>query len=211
MKKSGKYYVVWKGKNPGVYLTWEECKSQIVGFPEATYKSFKDEALAKKAFSDGWEYYVGFDERKLTFSGEIRARIGDPIAESISVDAACSGNPGKLEYRGVYTGSGREIFRMGPFPEGTVNLGEFLALVHGLAHLKKNNSKIPVYTDSITAISWVRKKIVNTKLEQNPKNQQLFQLVARALTWLKNNSYENRIIKWETAYWGEIPADYGRK
>lgn len=211
MTKKVKYYVVWKGKSPGVYYSWDECKKQIAGFPDATYKSFKDEAMAKKAFADGWEYYVGFDERKLSFSGEARARVGDPIAESLSVDAACSGNPGVLEYRGVHTGSGREIFRMGPFPEGTVNIGEFLALVHGLAWLKKNNSKIPVYTDSRTAISWVNKKIVNTKLEPNPKNQKLFQLVHRALAWLKNNSFENRIIKWETEYWGEIPADFGRK
>lgn len=211
MKNTAKYYVVWKGKTPGVYRSWEDCKKEIEGFPDAVYKSFKDEMLARKAFSDGWEYYVGFDERKLTFDDSKRALVGDPIAESLSVDAACSGNPGILEYRGVHTGSGRELFRMGPFPQGTVNLGEFLALVHGLALLKKKNSSIPVYTDSKTAISWVRKKKVNTKLEVNPTNQKLFELVNRALFWLKNNSWENRIIKWETEYWGEIPADFGRK
>jgi len=211
MKKTAKYYVVWKGKTPGVYRSWDDCKKEIEGFPDAVYKSFKDEQLARNAFSDGWEYYVGFDERKLTFDDSKRALVGDPIAESLSVDAACSGNPGILEYRGVHTGSGRELFRMGPFPQGTVNLGEFLALVHGLALLKKKNSSIPVYTDSKTAISWVRKKKVNTKLEVNPANQKLFELVNRALFWLKNNSWDNRIIKWETEYWGEIPADFGRK
>ena len=211
MKKTKKYYVVWKGKTPGVYLSWEDCKKQIEGFPDAVYKSFKDEQLARKALDDGWEYYVGFDERKLSFDDRKRALVGEPIAESISVDAACSGNPGILEYRGVFTGSGRELFRVGPFPEGTVNIGEFLALVHGLAMLKKQNSSVPVYSDSRTAISWVSKKKVNTKLEKNQKNKKLFELVSRALTWLKNNSYENRILKWETEYWGEIPADFGRK
>ena len=206
-----KYYVVWKGKTPGVYLSWEDCRKQIEGFPDAVYKSFKDEQLALKALDDGWEYYVGFDERKLSFDDTKRALVGEPIAESISVDAACSGNPGILEYRGVFTGSGRELFRVGPFPEGTVNIGEFLALVHGLAMLKKQNSSIPVYSDSRTAISWVSKKKVNTKLEKNQKNKKLFELVTRALNWLKNNSYENRILKWETEYWGEIPADFGRK
>ncbi len=211
MKKTKKYYVVWKGKTPGVYISWDECRKQIEGFPDAVYKSFKDEQLAHKALADGWEYYVGFDERKLSFDDTKRALVGDPIAESISVDAACSGNPGILEYRGVFTGSGRELFRVGPFPEGTVNIGEFLALVHGLAMLKKQNSNIPVYSDSRTAISWVTKKRVNTKLEKNQKNKKLFELISRALIWLKNNSYENRIIKWETEYWGEIPADFGRK
>ncbi len=211
MGKAPKYYVVWKGKTPGVYLTWDECKKQIEGFPDAVYKSFKDEALARKALHDGWEYYVGFDERKLTFNEEKKAKVGVPIAGSISVDAACSGNPGILEYRGVYTGSGRELFRVGPFPEGTVNIGEFLALVHGLALLKKQNSSIPVYSDSKTAISWVRKRKINTKLQVSPRNKKLFDLVARALDWLHANRYDNPVLKWETEYWGEIPADFGRK
>lgn len=210
-KKVPKYYVVWKGHNPGIYYTWDECKKEITGFPEAVYKSFKNEDLAKKALLDSPEIYLGFDERKLSVTPEQRARVGDPIPNSFSVDAACSGNPGILEYRGVFTGSGREKFRQGPFPEGTVNIGEFLALVHGLAHLKKINSTIPVYSDSRTAIAWVRKKKINTKLERKPKNEKLFKLVDRALYWLHNNSYENKILKWETEYWGEIPADFGRK
>jgi ribonuclease HI len=211
MKKKQKYYVVWKGKIPGVYTSWQDCQKQIVGFPEAIYKSFKDPDLAQTAFNDGWEYYIGFDERKLTFNDEKRALVGEPIAESLSVDAACSGNPGIMEYRGVHTGSGRQKFHQGPFDEATVNLGEFLALVHGLAYLKQKNSSVPIYSDSKTAISWVSKKRINTKLERKPKNKKLFQLVDRAVFWLKNNTYENKILKWETEYWGEIPADFGRK
>ncbi|MEZ5082918.1 MAG: ribonuclease H family protein [Bacteroidales bacterium] len=211
MKKEPKFYVVWKGHNPGIYYTWDECKKEITGFPQPQYKSFKNEAIAKQAFSDSPEIYIGFDERKLTVTPEQRALVGDPIPNSLSVDAACSGNPGIMEYRGVFTGSGREKFRQGPFPEGTVNIGEFLALVHGLAHLKKENSSIPIYSDSRTAISWVRKKKINTKLVRKPKNEKLFQLLDRALYWLHNNSYENKILKWETEYWGEIPADFGRK
>ena len=211
MGRNPKYYVVWKGRKPGIYLSWDECKRQIEGIPDAVYKSFKDEALARKALNDSWELYVGFDERKLTFNEEKKALVGEPIAESISVDAACSGNPGVLEYRGVHTGSGRELFRVGPFPEGTVNIGEFLALVHGLALLKKKNSKIPVYSDSKTAMSWVSKKKVNTKLQASPKNKKLFDLVGRALSWLRENKYPNPVLKWEIEYWGEIPADFGRK
>jgi ribonuclease HI len=206
-----KYYVVWKGKNPGVYETWEECREQIEGVPDAIYKSFRDKTIAFRAISEGWERYIGFDERKLAFSDEQRALVGDPIANSISVDAACSGNPGVLEYRGVVTGTGREIFRQGPFQQGTVNIGEFLALVHALAYLSKKKSNIPVYSDSRTAISWVKKKKVNTKLGRNPYNKPLFQLVDRALAWLEQNPFENPVYKWETKYWGEIPADFGRK
>ncbi|MFU8842517.1 MAG: viroplasmin family protein [Bacteroidales bacterium] len=206
-----KYYVVWKGKQPGVYESWEDCRQQIEGFPHPVYKSFKDKAMAHKAIQEGWELYIGFDERKLAFSDEQRAIVGEPIAESLSVDAACSGNPGVMEYRGVYTGTGRELFMQGPFQQGTVNIGEFLALVHALAYLKKKNSRMPVYSDSRTAISWVKKKRANTKLKRNPVNEQLFQLVDRAVTWLDGNTYKNPVLKWETKYWGEIPADFGRK
>lgn len=206
-----KFYVVWKGKLPGIYTSWVDCKKQIEGFPEAVYKSFKDKTLADKAYNEGSGNYIGLDERILNFSEEQRKLIGSPLPNSISVDAACSGNPGILEYRGVHTSTGREIFKKGPFPEGTVNLGEFLALVHGIALLKQKGSNKPVYSDSRTAISWVKKKKINTKLERNKKNDELFQLIDRALMWLHNNSFDNQILKWETKYWGEIPADFGRK
>ncbi|OQX80795.1 MAG: ribonuclease H, partial [Bacteroidetes bacterium 4484_249] len=193
-----KYYVVWKGNTPGVYRSWEECKKQIEGFTAAVYKSFKDKNLAEKAFTEGSENYIGIDERILSFTEEQKKIIGEPIANSISVDAACSGNPGILEYRGVFTSTGREIFRQGPFPEGTVNLGEFLALIHGLAYLKQKNSNRPVYTDSKTAMSWVRNRKIKTKLIRSRKNEKLFQLVDRAITWLKKNEYPNEILKWKT-------------
>ena len=103
------------------------------------------------------------------------------------------------------------LFKHGPFKQGTNNIGEFLALVHGLAELKKSKNLNPIYTDSITAISWVKKKKCNTKLERTEKTERLFLLVDRALIWLKTNSYNNKILKWKTKIWGEIPADFGRK
>jgi len=209
--KKAKYYVVWRGRNPGLYESWDQCKKEVEGFDSPVYKSFNDKALAEKAYLEGPANYLGKDVRILEFSEEDRKRVGLPNFESISVDAACSGNPGILEYRGVYTKTGKEIFKQGPFKQGTVNIGEFLALVHGLALLKKQNSKVPVYTDSRTAMSWVKNKKVKTKLEKTRDNEILFTLIERALIWLQNNTYENPIIKWETEFWGEIPADFGRK
>ena len=206
-----KYYVVWEGKKTGVFSSWKECEQQIKGFEGAKYKSFADEELAKKAFQGNYFDFVGKDFSKKEIPQEVRALIGNPIQNSLSVDAACSGNPGVLEYRGVDTKSAIELFRLGPFPQGTVNIGEFLALVHGLAYLKQKNSNFPIYSDSRVAIKWVKQKKINTKLERNQINNDLFKLVERAITWLKNNSIETKILKWETAVWGEIPADFGRK
>jgi len=116
-----------------------------------------------------------------------------------------------MEYRGVDTKTKKQLFIQGPFEQGTNNIGEFLALVHGLSFLKKHQSDRIIYTDSKTAMSWVRKKQCNSKLERTAKNKPVFDLVDRAVSWLKNNDYSTTIVKWETKAWGEIPADFGRK
>jgi ribonuclease HI len=170
-----KFYVVWKGLNPGVYDNWNACKMQVEGQDGAKYKSFETRE------------------------------------EAYAVDAACSGNPGLMEYRGVYTATKQELFRIGPYEQGTNNIGEFLALVHGLAFLKQKKSSLPIYSDSRNAIMWVQKKKCKTLLEREPRNEVIFNLIERAEKWLLENEYTTSILKWETSEWGEIPADFGRK
>ena len=211
-KKKKKYYTVWKGHHTGVFESWNDCKAQIKNFDGAQYKSFETFEAAKSALKGNYFDYVGKNKGfKSELTPEQLKKIGQPNYNSISVDAASSGNPGKMEYRGVDTKTKKQLFIQGPFEEGTNNIGEFLALVHGLALLKKNKSDRIIYTDSRTAISWVKKKKCNTKLERNNKNKVLFELVDRAIDWLKNNTYKTIIVKWETKAWGEIPADFGRK
>jgi ribonuclease HI len=206
-----KFFVVWEGKEPGIYRSWEECKRQIHGFEGARFKGFSTEAEAREAMvSPCWDY-IGKNAIVKKPSAEEIAKYGVPNFESLSVDAACSGNPGAMEYRGVYSKTGQEIFRQGPFKRGTNNIGEFLALVHGLAFLKQKNSPLPLYTDSETALAWLKAKKARTKLEKDDSNTELFDLVRRAEVWIQQNSYTTEILKWETAVWGEIPADFGRK
>ncbi|MEG1498539.1 MAG: RNase H family protein [Bacteroidales bacterium] len=140
------------------------------------------------------------------------ASIVSDFYSSLSVDAACSGNPGIMEYKGVQTWDGTPIFKMGPFPDATNNIGEFLALVHALSYLNSHGfPNTPIYSDSITAIAWVRKQKANTKIQATEKNENLLDLVRRAETWLRTHPYKNPIRKWQTEKWGEIPADFGRK
>lgn len=207
--KKQKYYVVWRGINPGIYKTWDECKKQVAGFDNAQYKSFNSLEEAQNAFDKSYETIRELKGKKILHELKTDKK---PILNSLSVDAACKGNPGILEYRGVYTDSGTEVFRRGPYQEGTVNIGEFLAIVLGLAYLKKNKLKMPIYSDSRTAIAWIKKKQINTKLKWNKKNEPLLKAVHSAQQWLKENDYSDiPILKWETKLWGEIPADYGRK
>ena len=329
-----KFYVVWKGKETGVFDSWEKCKRCIDGFTGAQYKSFPTKEAAEEAYKKGspspslpkgkgekygymmadpvlynllknfsqehrniptevesilWsclqggrldrfhfrrqhivgKYIVDFvcleknlvleidglihqlpankesDEERtlwlnehgftvvrfkneeiisdienalktikqklkvLPFGKDLGWAVGYPIPESISVDAAYNGK--EMEYKGVYTKTKQELFKLGPFEGATNNIGEFLAIVHALGYLHKQKSSAPVYSDSVTAIHWVKLQHANTKLARTLENKSLFYLIERAEKWLKENKYPNKLLKWETKAWGENPADYGRK
>lgn len=203
MAKTSKWYVVWQGREPGVYDSWDECQAQIQGISGAKYKAFPTQTAALRAYEDGYEQYR---QQQGTLPSEDK-----PIQRALSVDAACSGNPGVMEYRGVLVETKREVFRVGPFPKGTNNIGEFLALVHGISLLKKHNITMPIYSDSVTGIAWVRNKRCKTLLPREAETEALLDLVARAEAWLRDNPHEADIRKWNTEAWGEIPADFGRK
>lgn len=204
-----KYYVVWVGAKPGIYDNWTDCQAQIKGYPAAKYKGFATLQEARQAFENKPGDFFSSRKKQGGNNRTINSKQ-NIIQNSIAVDAACSGNPGVMEYQGVYTKDGRQLFHQ-KYPLGTNNIGEFLALVHGISYLQKNNLNLPVYSDSQIAIGWVLKKKCKSKLEETPKTKALFDLVRRAELWLENNTISVKIIKWDTKNWGEIPADFGRK
>ena len=210
-----KYYVVWVGAKPGVYGTWPEANSQVAAFPGARYKSFPTREAAERAFAKGPGGGAGGGGATASRPKTPRPRATPAAATilkpSLSVDAACSGNPGELEYQGVSTATGQRIFHRA-FPVGTNNLGEFLALVHGLAWCQANDlPEMPIYSDSRIAMGWVAKKRAKTTLKRSARTAELLDMVERGEAWLAEHPYRNPILKWETKRWGEIPADFGRK
>ncbi len=217
MAKKKKYYVVWEGVTPGIYESWAECQLQIKGYPGARYKSFKSREEAVAAFGGNVSDHI---DTRILAKGQAPAsatpaatpdRYADEIVwDSISVDAACSGNPGVMEYQGVDTKSRFQFFHQ-KFELGTNNIGEFLAIVHALAMFKKEGKNTAIYTDSRNAIIWVKNKRCKTTLVRNARTEKLHQVINRAEAWLKANTFDNKILKWETKKWGEIPADFGRK
>ena len=238
MAKKPKYYVVWEGHTPGIYTEWEAAEAQVKGYPEAVFKAFSSREEAEIAYEEGPLEYVGqrtTDNRQQTTDNSQQTTVNgqqspDRLellrkqaamkacqslpaavdAQAIAVDAACSGNPGQMEYRGVYLKTGEEIFHYGPV-FGTNNIGEFLAIVHGLALLQQRGYTIPIYSDSVNAMLWVKRKQCRTTLPLNDKTKALHEHIRRAETWLRTHSYSNDLRKWETEKWGEIPADFGRK
>lgn len=217
-----KYYVVWEGREPGVYDNWEECQEQIDHFPGARFKSFGTQAEAIEAYRGNPADHLDIMRSILrhTSAGRPLAPVYTPPShpgirlDAIAVDGACAGNPGAMEYRGVRVATGEEIFHIGnktPL-KGTNNIGEFLALIHVAAYLKKlGDSTTPIYTDSRTALSWLKRGASKTTLASTPETAPTLELLRRADAWLANNKILNPILKWNTEEWGEIPADFGRK
>lgn len=210
MAKSNKFYVVWKGRQVGVFSTWDSCKMQIENFKGAQYKSFPDRMSAENAFRAGYEAcQQSAVSSKLSY--ENMSENQRPIGQSIAVDAACSGNPGKMEFQGVFVETNTHLFKSPVYEQGSNNIGEFLAIVYCLAWQKKNKLAYPIYSDSVNAQKWVREGICKTKIVENDKNKPLFEVIRWAERWLKENSFRVPIYKWRTEIWGEIPADFGRK
>ncbi len=215
-----KFYVVWHGVNPGIYDSWTDCKLQINGFEGAVYKSFDSKEEAEKAYSSSPYIYIGTQKKAEAVkpSADVPQDRHDTVlplppevpAEALAVDAACSGNPGPMEYRGIYLRTGETVFHFGPV-YGTNNIGEFLAIVHALALMKQKGIRMPVFSDSRNAIEWVKHKHCKTTLERNARTEALFNMIERAENWLKANPADVPIHKWDTNRWGEIPADFGRK
>ena len=210
MGKKQKYYVVWKGVSPGIYDSWTDCQLQTKGYDGAQYKSFETLEEAEHAFASSPYHYIG------THGSALKTHNPKALPENfdmncVAVDAACSGNPGPMEYRGVYLLTGQQIFHFGPV-YGTNNIGEFLAIVHALALMKQKGIRMTIYSDSRNALSWVKQKKCKTKLERTPKTEELFQMIERAENWLKTHTCSDiPVLKWETEEWGEVPADFGRK
>lgn len=211
MAKKPKYYVVWKGRETGVFTSWDDCKAQTNGFDGAVFKSFGTRALAEEAFRNSSEQYVGKNKNINTLSKEKLAQIGEPIEDAIAVDGAWNTTTGMVEYQGVYIKTGEVLFHIGPLEDGTNNIVEFLAIVHALALCKQWHWNVPIYSDSKIALKWIKDKKASSNHPPSENNKKLFDMLARAKKWLHNNDYENELLKWETKAWGENPADFGRK
>lgn len=217
-----KFYVVWKGREPGVYDDWNDCLEQVENFPGARYKSYSTAAEAAKAFRDGdgdgnaadlGSVLIAAADHRVPDTSSLTPWRSNPDIDQTAwaVDASCQGNPGIMEYKGVDLATGHVLFKVGPFQQGTNNIGEFLAVVHALAEMHRRNEWHNIYSDSKTAMAWIRNRQIRTQLKQTDKNVRLFELMGRGLAWIRTHSWPVKIMKWQTELWGEIPADFGRK
>ena len=242
-KAKQKWYVVGRGKQPGIYTTWADCEAQVKGAQASLYKAFDTQQEAEAAFAGNPYDYIGQrrDSAVQPSDNAAGGPAGGPsgcpskgpagcpppppayrhdtvlplppavTADAWAVDAACAHNPGPMEYRGIDLRTGAVVFHFGPI-YGTNNIGEFLAIVHAMALMMQRGERRTIYSDSVNAMSWVKQRCCKSKLAQNARSQQAWQLIERAVAWLKSHDVKPcPLRKWETHLWGEIPADFGRK
>lgn len=221
MSSGKKYYVVFKGRNPGVYDDWGDALEQVQGFEGAVYKGFQSSAEATSAYrkavqkedgNDLGAFLSGASNHSLPKPGQPDYMTNPEVdLDAWAVDASCLGNPGKMEYQGVELMTGRTLFRIGPFDDATNNIGEFLAIVHAMALMTQQGKFHNIYSDSVSGMAWARNRKIKTQLKPTDRNGKVFELMARAVTWLNTHQFPAKVLKWQTEHWGEIPADFGRK
>ncbi|GAB6431680.1 viroplasmin family protein [Bacillus cereus] len=215
MKKQ-KLYVVWIGRKPGIYKSWDDCKKQIDEYPNGKFRSVKvdSHAEAKELYDMGWEkgmhskvQYLQINKNQTNYSLHIE--------DSICVDGACKVMPGstewEMEYRGVDPKSGEEIFISPVYKSGTNSIAEFLAIIHAMKWIKDRNLNKVIYSDSQTAITWADKKAHKSKLFRNKANEETWKSLDYAIKWLNEQSSLPKVYKWKNNQWGENPADFNRK
>lgn len=217
----GKFYTVFKGRVPGVYDDWGDALEQIEGYQDASYRGYATASEASEAYRRFTAKEDASDLGKFLSraSSRILPKPGQPDYMTIpevdlhawAVDASCLGNPGRMEYQGVELMTGRTLFRIGPFEDATNNIGEFLAIVHAMALMTQKGEYHNIYSDSVSGMAWVRTHKVKTQLKPTDRNGKVFELMARAVTWLNTHQFPAKVLKWQTERWGEIPADFGRK
>ncbi len=204
-----KYYVVLKGHTTWIFTNRDDCKRQVNGFLWAQYKSFSTKQAAQftrneQSFWQKWQSTWDY----------LRHVMGQEFEKAICTDAACPSNPWPIEYRGVIVSNWKEIFSYGPYLWGSVNIAEFLAIVEGLQRLSWQDHYDILYTDSTIALWRILKGTIKTSIKPSHDNQELFNKIDEALTWLDNNPKRRHSIqlkKRPTSQRGQIPADFGRK
>lgn len=163
------------------------AKHKLMDLKVQSINHLRQENQQKRLFK-----YIGQGKKYVPeLSKEELLLIGDRIEDSIAVDGAWNNNTGLVEYQGVYLKTYEVLFHIGPLEDGTINMVEFLAIVHALALCKQWHWKIPIYSDSKIALGWIRDKKAKTNHPPSGKNKKLFEMLSRAEKWLESNTYEN--------------------
>ena len=188
-----KYYCVLIGRKTGIFLTWDETKKYVNGYPGAKYKSFTDLAAAQK--------YLGLSE---DISEDVIEDVNDK--PKIYTDGSCVSKVGGygvviIDYS--TTTPVRKYSGKVPVPETTNQYSELYAIKMAL-----QLADIPafdLYTDSKYSIgcltewhfNWLQNGWKNSKGE-SVVNKELIQEILELLKQKEVKFYHVRAHKGDT-------------
>lgn len=209
-----KFYVVWKGRDTGIFTSWSEVNELIKGFSGAEYKSYADQETAELEFSLGSPKGRSNDENHTTT--KLKEEPSDdhkaPDHECLTVDGSYLGGKKIMQYRCVWNQSKEEVFSTKPIEGGNQNIAEFLALVGAMKYrVSTKQYDLHIYSDSQTALSWVRNCKIKSSYDLSQLDEVVQERIYGALKFIAKSGVRKNLYKWDSALWGDIPADYGRK
>jgi ribonuclease HI len=161
-----KFYVVWLGRQTGVFTDWATTQRAVDKYAGARFKSFPTRAEAEQAFGRGGNASIppktpSRQKAATPDSKRSATRTSDQFNVTIYCDGACEPNPGNA-------GSGIVVYRAGKLaelwfglynPRGTNNSAELNALYHALrmaeAEIRTGNT-FEVCSDSAYSINCIR-------------------------------------------------------
>jgi ribonuclease HI len=196
-----KFYVVWTGRQTGVFTDWPTAQRSVDGFPGAKYKSFPTRAEAETALRAGAPPRTAARSAttKQTKPAQDDAFASDSVVSlQIYCDGACEPNPGNA-------GSGVVVYRAGAVtelwyglynPNGTNNTAELNGLLSALLMAEKainTGEDAEILCDSTYALNCVSKWAIGwekkgwRKADGEIKNLSIIQAAYAVYTNIKSN------------------------
>lgn len=162
-----KFYVVWEGRERGIFTDWDRCKALIDRYAGARYKSFPTRAEAEAAFRGGSDAAIGKARPRLGSGAGKGPRTHTaaevaafPALTKIFADGGCEPNPGQAASGVVVYREDRvaELWYGLYNPRGTNNTAELQALHQALLMAGREverQATVAIFCDSKYAIQCV--------------------------------------------------------
>lgn len=152
-----KFYAVKSGREIGIYLSWEECKKLVLGFPKAEYKSFSSRKEAKEYLS------LLSDDKESCYKEEERINI--PTTTKIYTDGSFKSKRAGYGVRILHVnGEIKEDFGKLPYgPNGEIPTNQRAELYAIKKALEITQGDVTIYSDSKYSIHCITKWVIEWK------------------------------------------------
>lgn len=140
--------------------------------------------------------------------------------QGVFVNCKCEDNPGIAKFQ-LYDLNLKKVLTVSDNFYCSNDLTEFLGLVNSIYYCFHNNHE-HLFSNSETAISWIRKKKYRSNLIRTKETEITWDKINKALKWLKTLEYTDKsgsfrdpstkkivyVHKWLESEWGKSPLFY---